>query len=184
MRRWITIAGVVGALAGALSLPASAWGATCADLQATLNGASPGAVIPVDQVYTGCGLTIPAAHSPVTLRGTVAGAGFDGNLNASTPIISGSGIGATVFQCLTFKNAATVSPVFGAAVSITGASAPQFLNDVFLHNTSTNGVGGAVYVNVNGSGPVIISGSTFGGLSAGVGNSANAGGGADVLTPS
>jgi hypothetical protein len=181
MRRWITIAGVVGAVAGALFLPASAFAATCTDLQNTLTMASPGAVIDIDQVYTGCGLTIPAAHSPITLRGTVPGAGFDGNVNSITSIISGTDIGATVFQDLTFKNAHTTSNS-GSAVHVAGLSAPQFVNDVFQGNTTTNGGGGALNVGVNGSGPVVISGSTFGGLAAGLGNSAATGGAAEIVT--
>ena len=162
----------------------SAQATTCPNLQTALTGASDGATIDIDSTIIGCSVTLPSGKH-VTLRGTTASAGFDGNASGAANI-TGTDVGATVIRDLTFRNSTrTAVSSSGAAISIGGSSAPVLDNDRFFNNKVTGGPtsnGGAVQIAaIAGTGAIEITNSTFGSTAAGQGNSALGSGGGLIL---
>ena len=173
MRRMLSAASAAIVLFGGLAaVPAHAASGTfnCAGLQAALTAATAGDVITLDNGGVPCtGVFTLATGIQVTLQGMTKQDGFDGQ--GTNQSLTGSNVGATVIQNLTFTNGAAAS---GGAISISGTSSPSILNSVFLHSSST-GTGGAVAAG-SGGGNVTVSGNVFGG--AGQGSTATFAGGA------
>ena len=152
-------------------------------MQTALTGASDGATIDIDSAIVGCSVTLPS-NKHVTLRGTTPAAGFDGNASGA-PNITGTDVGATVIRDLTFRNSTrTMNGDSGAAISLSGDTAPVLDNDRFFNNkvTGMGANGGAVQiVAIAGTGTVEITNSTFGSTAPGQGNSAAGDGGGLIL---
>jgi hypothetical protein len=165
MRRWLVPILVL------LAAPAAARAdtpATCATLQTTLNGATPGDTIVLSGTCSNQSFTIPSAHAPITLKAAAPGAGFDGGAPGAA-ILTGHNVGTTTISGLTFTHGATAGGV-GAAIQIDGASAPRITGSTFLSNTGSAIV---IVANLLG-GTTIISNNTIG--SPGHGNTGLAGG--------
>jgi hypothetical protein len=108
LRRVSAIAATAGVvLFGSGSVASGASGVfVCATLQAALNNAQPGDVLTLDGVCTNQSFTLPTGV-PITLQGDPTNGldGFDGNVDASTPILSGLDVGTTAIRSLFFRNA-------------------------------------------------------------------------------
>ncbi len=169
---------LVGAIAAfaLLTTPAAATSVTvgCTELQSTLNAATEGEVITLDQLCSS-GFPYKLPNMAVTLTGT-AGAGFDGG---STVQLEGGEAPATI-EGLTFENAKS-SGITGGALDLDAqGKAIDFAlsGDVFQNDevAGKEGGGGGAFIDTEGQ--VTVTGSTFTGDSAYA--SEASGGGLDV----
>jgi hypothetical protein len=165
MRRFlapiVSLATVVAAVLAAA--PAARADTSCADLQNALDHAVPGGTIVLSGTCVNQSFTLP--NNPITLRAAAPGDGFDGNAGLQ-PILQGINVGTTTISGLTFRHGHAAS---GAAISMTGASAPQIVGNTFSENTATS-MGGALRLQVAGA--AVVTGNVF------TANSATSNGGA------
>jgi predicted outer membrane repeat protein len=187
----MTVGLVAAGPASAATLPAN-----CSNLQATMNGSSPGDTIILDAgsvCFNGdpsnSGNSYNLPSHPITLQGGGSGATFDGN-GCNCPILTGSDVGNTVINNLTFQNSAANGS--GAAINITGNSSPTLDTLRFFGNSTDESAGGAVYISTspNSTGTVRVNNSTFGSSAPGTGNTtvvgsccSDVGGGLYINTP-
>lgn len=128
-------------------------------LQSVLNASSAGDVIVLTATCTNQNFTLPG-HA-ITLKAASPGIGFDGTAGGN-PILSGTNVGETTIQGLTFKNGnSTANP--GGAILITGTSSPHILGNDFEGNHTVSS-GGAIDIGAFGPATTTITGNTFGSL--------------------
>jgi parallel beta helix pectate lyase-like protein len=138
--------------------PASAdTSVNCAGLPAALSGSSTGDVIVLTQTCTTTAFTLPS-HA-ITLKAASPGIGFDGT-SGGNPILSGTNVGETTIQGLTFKTGSTTN---GGAIRIQGDSSPHIVGNDFEGNHASS-AGGAIDIGTFGSATTTITGNTFGSL--------------------
>jgi parallel beta-helix repeat protein len=162
---------------------AGAIAATCANVQSVLDNTVAGDVVVLDGLCTPSSpITLPARTITLTgALGTVSG--FDGSSLGDTPTVVANNVQQTRIEGLRFMNGSNTGG--GAAISVTGASYPQLVNNSFFNNHATGSTsdGGAIKITQTTTpGPAtLVANNTIGGATPAEGNSAGRDGGGIVL---